>query len=93
MSSEILVAVIAATPPTIGAVLGYIASKRSLKRSIGANPSMPLRQVLAQMEARFETRFDRLESKIDFTSDEHAGFRERLARLEVERVWPEGRRR
>jgi hypothetical protein len=47
VSSEILVAVIAATPPTIGAVLGYIASKRSLKRSIGANPGMPLRQVLA----------------------------------------------
>lgn len=93
MSSEILVAVIAATPPTIGAALGYIASKRSLKRSIGANPGVPLRQVLAQMEARFETRFDRLESKIDRTGDQQSGIRERLSRLEVERAWPEGRRR
>ena len=34
--------------------------KHSLKRSIGANPGMPLRQVLAQMEARSETRFELL---------------------------------
>ena len=85
MSSEILVAVIAAAPPTLAAVLGYVASKRSLKRSVGDNPGLPLHQVLARMESRFDSRFDRVESKIDRIADEQAATRERLARLEARR--------
>lgn len=90
MSSEILVAIIAAGPPTLAAVLSHLASKRSLKRSIGDNPGMPLREVLTRMETRTETRFDRLESKIDRMVDGQAGVRERLASLEAES--PRGKR-
>ncbi len=85
MSSEILVAVIVAGPPTLAAVLSYVASKRSLKRSIGDNPGMPLHKVLVRMESRFESRLDRLESKIDRVVEGQAATRERIARLEAER--------
>lgn len=90
MSSEVLVAVIAAGPPTLAAVLSYVASKRSLKRTIGDNSGMPLREVLTRMETRTETRFDRLESKVDGMMDGQAGVRERLASLEAES--PRGKR-
>jgi hypothetical protein len=85
MSSEVLVAVIAAGPPTLAAVLSYVASKRSLKRAIGDNPGMPLHKVLLRMESRFESRFDRVESKIDRVVEGQAATRERLARLEAKR--------
>lgn len=89
MSQEIVIAVIAAVPPTLAALLAYVASKRSLKRSIGGNPAIPLREVLAQMELRSNGRFDRIESKLDRVVDEHAWVRERLARLEATetRLW------
>lgn len=85
MSSEILVAVIAAGPPTVAAVLSYVASKRSLRRSIGDNPGMPLREALTRIETRAEARFDRLESKVDRVVDGQAWVRERLATLEGSR--------
>lgn len=89
MSQEIAIAVIAAMPPTLAALLSYLASKRSLKRSIGGNPGVPLREVLAQMETRSNGRFDRIESKLDRVVDEHTRTRERLARLEAQetRLW------
>ncbi len=85
MSSEILVAVIAAGPPTVAAVLSYVASKRSLKRAIGDTPGIPLHDMLTQMEGRFETRFDRLESRIDRVLEDNSATRERIARLEAKR--------
>lgn len=85
MSSEVVVAIIAAGPPTVAAVLSYVASQRSLKRSIGDNPGMPLHRVLVRMESRFESRFDRIESKIDRVAEGQTATRERLARLEAER--------
>ncbi len=88
MSSEIVVAIIAAGPPTVAAVLSYVASKRSLQRSIGDNPGMPLHTVLVRMESRFESRFDRVESKIDRVTEGQTATRERLARLEAERGGP-----
>lgn len=85
MSSEVLVAIIAAGPPTLGALLSYVASKRSLRRSIGDNPGVPLREALTQMERRFETRFDRVESKLDRVTEGATQVRERLARLDAAR--------
>jgi hypothetical protein len=93
MSPEIVVAIIAACPPTIAAVLTYVASKRSLRRSIGDNPGMPLHRLLVRMESRFESRFDRVESKIDRVVEGQTATKERLARLEAEQMWSEGGRR
>jgi hypothetical protein len=84
MNSEVLVAVIAAGPPTLAAVLSYVASKRSLRRSLGNDPGVPLREVLAEMERRFETRFDRVESKLDRVAEDHLLIRERLGLLEAD---------
>jgi hypothetical protein len=38
MSEVIIVALIAATPPAIAAALGYLAIRRSLRRSLGPFP-------------------------------------------------------
>ncbi|MPZ15539.1 MAG: hypothetical protein GEU73_14155 [Chloroflexi bacterium] len=92
MSQQIVIAVVAAVPPTVAAVLGFLASKRSIRRSIGGNPGVPLREVLAQMETRSNSRLDRIESKLDRVADEHTGIRERLARLEAGQA-PRGRER
>lgn len=86
MSSEVLVAIIATAPPTLGVVLSYLASKRALRRSVGGNPGVPLRKVLTRMETRTETRFDRLEIKVDRIVDGQARMRERLAGLEANRT-------
>lgn len=88
MSEQAWVALIAAGPPTLAAVLGYVASKRSLKRSIGGNPGVPLREMLRQMQSRTDRRFDSLEIKIDRAVEQSALMRERLARLEADdRPW------
>lgn len=83
-----MIAAIAAVPPTLAAILGYLASRRSLRRSIGSNPGMPLRDLLTRMEARFETRLDRFEGKVDRIVEQNAAIRERLSRLEVGRARP-----
>ena len=54
MSQEIAVALIAATPPTVAALLGYLANRRSLRRSVGTNQGVPLTKVLERLETRFE---------------------------------------
>jgi hypothetical protein len=54
MSQEIAVALIAATPPTVAALLGYLANRRSLRRSCRDESGVPLTSVLERLEARFE---------------------------------------
>lgn len=71
MSSEILVAMIAGLPPTLAAVLAYVANSRSIRRSVGAPPGVPLARLI-----------ERLEEKVDRLTEGQAGVRERLARLE-----------
>ena len=88
MSEEIAIALIAATPPTVAAILGYLANRRSLRRSVGTTPGVPLTKVLERLESRFEGRFDRLETKLDRAADQQVRMRERIARLEAERTWP-----
>jgi hypothetical protein len=88
MSEQVLTALIAATPPTIAAVLGYVANRRSLRRSVGTHQGVPLTKVLERLETRFEGRFDRLEAKLDRAADQQVRVRERIARLEAERTWP-----
>lgn len=74
MSGDVLVAVIAAGPPTLAAILAYLANSRSIRRSVGSPPGMPLARVI-----------ERVEDKIDRLSEGHAAIRERLANLEGRR--------
>lgn len=60
MSEQILIAVIAAAPPSVAAVLGYIANRRALKRSVGASPGVPLAKLLERMDVRFDSRLGRM---------------------------------
>ena len=71
MSDVILVAAIAAGPPTLAAVLGYLANSRSLKRTVGEPQGVPLTTIV-----------ERLDTKVDKLLDGQASIRERLARLE-----------
>jgi len=54
---------------------------------------VPLTKLLERIEARFESRLERIETKLDLLHDQHADARERLARLEAERLWQQARRR
>jgi hypothetical protein len=74
VSAEFWIAVIAAVPPTIAAILGYLGNRRSIRRSIGNSPGVPLIKIFA-----------RIESKVDALIEGQAAMRERLARLEGER--------
>lgn len=71
MSQELFVAVVAALPPTIAAVLGYLGNRRSIRRSLGNSPGVPLSKVVA-----------RIESKVDKLVEGQGQIRERVARLE-----------
>lgn len=84
MKIEILVAIIAAGPPTVDAVLAFLAASRKVDRKLGPPDSPPLSALIAALEERIERRMDRLESKVDSLIDGHATITERLARLEGE---------
>lgn len=71
MKAGIVIALIAAFPPTLAALLGYLASIRTIRRSVGATPGMPLARAL-----------ERLDVKVDRLVEGQAAVRERLARLE-----------
>jgi hypothetical protein len=71
VSQELLVAVVAGVPPTLAAVLGYLGNRRSIRRSLGNSPGVPLSKVVA-----------RIESKVDKLVEGQAQIRERVARLE-----------
>lgn len=80
MSIEIAIAVIAAVPPTLAAILGFLANRRSLRRSVGSNPGVPLATVMH----RTETKIDCIDEKVDRLAEGQAQVRERLASLEGE---------
>jgi hypothetical protein len=67
----VVVAIIAALPPTLAAVLGYFANSRSIRRSVGAPPGIPLARAL-----------ERIDEKVERLVDGQAAIRERLAHLE-----------
>lgn len=70
MKTSVLVALIAGFPPTLAAILGYLANSRSLRRAVG-EPAIPLSAVV-----------DRLEVKLDHVDRNVTGIGERIARLE-----------
>lgn len=72
VSTELWIAVIAALPPTLAAIVGYLGNRRSIRRSLGNSPGIPLTKVVA-----------RIESKVDALTEGQAAIRERLARLET----------
>ena len=84
MKAAVLVAAVAAFPPTLAAILGYLANNRSLRRSIGEPSGMPLTTVV-----------QRLDEKVDRLVEGQAATRERLARLEgpATRLGPKSRAR
>lgn len=79
MAPEILIAAIAAVPPTLAALLGYLGNRRAIRRSVGNSPTIPLSKVI-----------ERMETKIDHLVEGQTAIRERLARLEGERSRQDG---
>lgn len=77
MTPELPIALIAAIPPTLAAVLGYLGNSRAIRRSVGNSPGLPLSQVI-----------QRLENKVDQLIEGQTVVRERLARLEGRRRAP-----
>ncbi len=70
MTTAVVVALIAATPGVLGAILGYLNS-RSLRRQTATENAVPLGRLLEQMDR-----------KVDRLTDSLADLRERVARLE-----------
>lgn len=81
MKSEIVVAAMAAIPPTLAAILGFLANRRSFRRSLGTSPRVPLAAVIKSVD----TKVERIEAKVDGLGEGQADVRERLAHLEGER--------
>lgn len=77
MSDAIVVAAIAAGPPTLAALLGYLANNRSLRRTVGEPQGVPLITIV-----------ERLDTKVDKLAGGQTAIRERIARLEGERRVP-----
>jgi hypothetical protein len=76
MSKAIMVAVIAATPGILGAVLGYLNS-RAIRRQTATENAVPLGRLLEQ-----------LDRKVDRLTDSVVDLRERAARLEGQVAGP-----
>lgn len=76
MTEAIIVAVIAATPGVLGAVLGYL-NNRSLRRQTATAAAVPLGRLLEQ-----------LDRKVDRLADGVVDLRERVARLEGRALSP-----
>ncbi|MBW3587903.1 MAG: hypothetical protein KY429_00595 [Actinobacteria bacterium] len=70
--SELLIAIIAAIPGCLAALLAYL-SRRSLRRSIGNPSSIPLTTVVKN-----------LDTKVEKLVEGQTEIRERLARIEGE---------
>lgn len=78
MSESVMVALIAAGPPTLASVFAYLSS-RSVRRSVGRRDAVPLYAVV-----------ELLVKKVDQVVEGQADIRERLARLEGDhglRIW------
>ena len=76
MTKAIVIAVIAATPGVLGAVLGYLNS-RSIRRQTATENAVPLGRLLEQ-----------LDRKVDRLTDNVVDLRERVARLEGRAAGP-----
>lgn len=77
MKNGAVVAIIAAFPPTLAAVLVYLANNRSLRRTVGDSDGLPLARVVE----RLDEKLDRIEASVGDVS-------ERVARLEGANVLP-----
>lgn len=77
MKSAVVVAVIAAFPPTLAAVLVYLANSRSLRRTVGESDGLPLARVV-----------ERLDEKLDQVKEALGDVSERVAHLEGASVLP-----
>jgi len=71
MKGAVLVAIVAAFPPTLAAILGYLANSRSIRRSVGEPTGVPLAALV-----------QRIEEKLDRLVEGQASIRERLAHIE-----------
>lgn len=54
MRERVLIALIAAGPPTLAAIMGYLANSRSLRRTAGEAQSVPVVKILDRIEGRIE---------------------------------------
>ena len=78
MSEQVVVALIAAVPPCLAAILGYLATKRAITRSVGTRRGVSLARLLG----RLDSKIDRVHAEVRQLSDGQADLGERLARLE-----------
>ncbi|MGH2682724.1 MAG: hypothetical protein ACRDIX_05775 [Actinomycetota bacterium] len=76
MSIEITVAIIAASPPTLAAILAFLQS-RSVRRQVATSGKAPIGAVVERLERRVE----RLDEKV-------SGIADRLAHMEGREVLP-----
>ncbi|MGH2728214.1 MAG: hypothetical protein ACRDKS_14695 [Actinomycetota bacterium] len=74
MRVAVVVAFIAAFPPTLAAILSFLAGRRALRRAVGEPTNEPVITLLL-----------RLEEKVDRLTDGQALVRERVARVESDR--------
>lgn len=56
MSHEVLVAIVAATPPTLAAVLAFT-STRSVKRSLGPTNGVPISRMVEILDGKIDRQF------------------------------------
>jgi hypothetical protein len=72
MPEQLLIAIVAALPGCLAAVLAYL-GRRSVRRAIGNPSSVPLTTIVESLDA-----------KVDKLADGQTEIRERLARIEGE---------
>lgn len=61
VSNQVVITVIAAVPPIVAAILGFLATKRSLRPSVGGSPGVSLVAVIKSMD----TKVERIEATVD----------------------------
>ena len=78
MNEQIVIALIAAIPPSLAAVLGYLATKRTILRSVGTRRGFSIARTLARMDSKI----DRVDAKVSEIGAGQSDLARRLSRLE-----------
>jgi hypothetical protein len=78
VSNQVVITVVAAVPWIVAAILGFLATKRSLRPSVGGSPGVSLVAVIKSMD----TKVERIEATVVRHRDSQTEVRERLARFE-----------
>ncbi len=85
MNEQVVIALIAAIPPSLAAIFGYLATKRTIMRSVGTRRGFSIARGLA----RLDSKIDRVDAKVAAIGAGQSDIVERLSRLEerADREW------